>query len=296
MNYSFCSEAENEPFGGPGLKILNPVNASQGRMRLSQIPGIIKQGALNQNRFDSVRLLELGRVFDPGKTSNKDPEKNLPLEKNRISILSISDEDRRSAFDEFLEVRNTLETFLSGLNVSFYMQIPTAKQFYLHPGCQIEIGFVATDGDQELEDVTRLGYGGLVHPGYASSFELKRSAVLFDLDFDALARWTAARSRQSFYSPPGNQPDSLFEFTVVLKENDSTSRPVDIVRFLDIEEVKDIALKTIYRGAPLEADEMAVSYKVRASRHNETLSGKDSQKILDQIIQALKNENIPLRS
>ena len=82
---------------------------------------------------------------------------------------------------------------------------------------------------------------------------------------------------------------------MVLKQNDSTARPVDIVRYLNIPEVQDVSLKTIYQGAPLEVDEMAVSYKVRVSRHNETLSGKESQMILNSIIQALEAENIPLR-
>ena len=141
-----------------------------------------------------------------------------------------------------------------------------------------------------------LGYGGMIHPAYGQEFELKRSGVLFDLDFDILQRQAALASRASYYRPPGNQPDSLFEFTVVLNESDSTARPVQIIRFLEIPEIQDISLKTIYRGAPLQSEEMAVSYKVRASRRNETLSGKDSQAILDRIIEALKAEGIPLRA
>ncbi|MCB1168802.1 MAG: phenylalanine--tRNA ligase subunit beta [Leptospiraceae bacterium] len=314
MGYSFCSEKENQPFGNEGLKILNPVNAVQGRMRLSQIPGILKQAALNQNRFDSVRLMELGRVFLPPEEFVKNPEKNLPRENSRITCLALPDEERsradNPAFEEFLHLRTFLERFLTGLNLNYELLIPIEKVFYLHPGCQIEIRL---SGDSKPKDTGPghengasseaeaagphlLGYGGMIHPAYGQEFELKRSGVLFDLDFDILQRQAALASRASYYRPPGNQPDSLFEFTVVLNESDSTARPVQIIRFLEIPEIQDISLKTIYRGAPLQSEEMAVSYKVRASRRNETLSGKDSQAILDRIIEALKAEGIPLRA
>ncbi|MEQ8352542.1 MAG: phenylalanine--tRNA ligase subunit beta [Leptospiraceae bacterium] len=300
LNYSFCSQKDNQPYGNPGLRILNPVNASQDRMRLSQIPGILRQAALNQNRFDSVRLLELGRIFEPPKELTRSAEKNLPRERNRLSFVSLPDEEKNAsestAFDEFLRMRSILEAFLAGCNVQYELKIPEQKQFYLHPGCQLEIRLPADKATSQPHAETLLGYGGLIHPGYAGSFELKRPGTLFDLDFDVLQDRVAYQSRQSFYRPPGNQPDSLFEFTVVLKKDDSTARPLAIVEALKIQEIQDIALKTIYRGAPLEADEMAVSYRVRASRHNETLAGKDSQKILDSIIAALESEKIPLRS
>lgn len=311
MGYSFCSEKENEAFGQEGLRILNPVNASQGRMRLSQIPGILKQAALNQNRFDTVRLLELGRVFVPPEKIHKgDPERNLPTENGRLTLLALPDQEKSSAespaFQEFLTVRSALEAFLVSLNLR-YRLAPSREQFYLHPGCQLEIVLEEqphpASGSRNhvsrssgLPSEERLGFGGMVHPAYANQYELKRPGVLFDLDFDVLLKWVSEASRRSYYEPPGNQPDSLFEFTVVLNQEDSTARPVQIVNYLSIPEVKDISLKTIYRGAPLQPDEMAVSYRVRASRRNETLSGKESQKILETIVEALQAESIPLRS
>ena len=299
LNYSFCSQKDNDPFGSPGLKILNPVNASQDRMRVSQIPGLLRQASLNQNRFDSVRLLELGRIFIPPLKFSGNPEKDLPQEKNRLSLLALPDEEKvttgSAAYEEFLKLRAILEAYLGSLNIAYEIRV-SEEQFYLHPGCQLEIHLMPTDETSKTEGKqTLLGYGGLIHPGFAGRYELKRAGAMFDLDFDLLEERAASQNRKSFYRPPGNQPDSLFEFTVVLKQNDSTARPVDIVRYLNIPEVQDVSLKTIYQGAPLEVDEMAVSYKVRVSRHNETLSGKESQMILDSIIQALEAENIPLR-
>ena len=294
MGYSFCSEEENNPFGGPGLRILNPVNATQGRMRLSQIPGLVKQAASNQNRFDSVRLFELGRIFTPAAAMAKDPEKNLPLESNRCTLIALPDQEtilKKDAFAEFLEIRSFVESLLQAFNITVRLAQCEQKAFYLHPGCQIDLWIKDGSGQEKL-----LGKGGLLHPAYAARFELKRSAVLFDLDFDLLAEAVAQTSRKSFYAPPGNQPDSLFEFTAVLKKDQSTARPAEIASSLGIPEVREVALKTIYAGAPLAEDEMAVSYRVRISRKNETLSGNESQKILDAIVGALGKEGISLRS
>ncbi|HBS05722.1 MAG TPA: hypothetical protein DEA96_12200, partial [Leptospiraceae bacterium] len=123
LNYSFCSQKDNEPYGGPGLRILNPVNTSQDRMRLSQIPGLLRQAAVNQNRFDSVRLLELGRIFEPPEKMSGTPEKDLPQERNRLSLIALPDEEKMSvdspAFQEFLELRSILEAYLKSLNIDY---------------------------------------------------------------------------------------------------------------------------------------------------------------------------------
>jgi phenylalanyl-tRNA synthetase beta chain len=314
MGYSFCSEKDNLPYGSAGLQILNPVHSLQSRMRLSQNPGLIRQAALNQDRFDSVRLFELGRVFHPpAKVSKQDFESNLPTEVNRLGVLSIPDELSAGIkpFDEFLDLRALLQRWLKSLDLTFRIQVPETAQFNLHPGFQIEFQLLRetttnaphrnpeqTSGlDRGTESTWEtLGFGGLLHPGYAGSFELKRPAILFDLNFDSVLAESQKRKSQSAYSPPGNQPDSIFEITVVLEKEESTARVVEEIRKLALPDVASVSLKTIYTGAPLDESQMAVSYRIRASRKNHTLTGKESQKVLEQIVQKLEGTGISLRS
>lgn len=305
-NYSFASKEDNELFKLDGLKIVNPVMSEQDRMRVSQIPGILRQLAFNQDRFENVRLMELGRVFlkDPNL-----PKDHIAIEERRLSLSVLSERIKGSAsrddepvFRLFLTVRSLIESYLEEYAPGFTVENITRDEKasekkedrfalfheapYLHPGCAVR--FKNSEG-------TTLGYAGILHPGFEQSFDLKRPAVVADLFFDTVYQSYENSRKAVNYEPPSVFPDSDLEFTVVVDEEISTAGPVETIRSLNIAEVQSTDLLTVYRGEPLPSGKKAVSYRVKCAHKGGTLSGDEVQGILERMIEGLKKSGYPLR-
>ena len=75
----------------------------------------------------------------------------------------------------------------------------------------------------------------------------------------------------------------------------STRAPYDLIQELEIPEVREVTLLTIYSGAPLPDDKMSVSFGVRCGLQEGTLSGDQLQQILDRIVGKLADAGYPLR-
>ncbi len=301
-NYSFAHPEDNRIFSLDGLKVLNPIMEDRDRMRVSQIPGIIRQAAFNQDRFTEVKLLELGRVFfkDP-----KKPKEDIAREEKRISLISLSPEKKKKghedddpAYKEFLSLRNTVENYLQTYcgEVTVALRAPQKESMdpeelfystpYLHPGCAVV--FVHKSGET-------LGYAGLLHPGVQADLDLKRPAAIADLFFDRIYSTFEKMRKETNYIPPSVFPDSDFELSVVMEDRASTALVVETIRSLKIPEIENIELLSIYRGEPLPSDKQSASYRVRCSRNDRTLTGDELQDILNKTIAALNKKGLALR-
>lgn len=284
MNYSFSTAADNRLITDyDGLALENPAHAEQNVMRTTQIPGILKQSALNQNRFAFVKLFELGRTFlQPGQ--QKADQSVLPRENLRLTASFLHDQESGDELKAALQLRSLAESLFHRLAI--YPVIQTGKHPAIHPGGCAEYYI-----DDKLLCVT-----GIIHPDTAESAGLKRPGALLDLDFDFLYELSEKNRKAVTYEPPVSVPDSYFEFAVVLKENESTRKPVTVAESLEIPEIISVRLLDIYHGVPLASDEKSASYRVQVRKKEETMSGGEVQSILEKIIAALKKESIPLRS
>lgn len=299
-NYSFATAADNRMFGMEGIVLKNPSLADRDRMRVSLIPGLLRHGVVNQDRFDDVRLFEFGRIYLPRDVKGKGDTPARELK--RFSLLhlprgadhSAADSDRDSLFLQFLKLRSLIDNALaeilagesrtvalpSGLNE------PDCPTSFLHPGCAVR--WESLSGEI-------LGVGGILHPAFESKFDLKRRALIAEIYFDRIFRTWSGLHRESRYLPPSIYPDSRFEFSIVMGGEESTARPLELIEGLAIPEVLESTLLTIYRGEPLPPDKKSVSYEVHCGVSEGTLPGERVQAILAQIVTALNGAGYPLR-
>ncbi|MDH5656277.1 MAG: phenylalanine--tRNA ligase subunit beta, partial [Spirochaetia bacterium] len=290
-NYSFASEEENQLFSLKGVKLKNPVQSDMDVLRVSQIPGLLKQTASNQDRFDNVRLFELGRIFMPEK--NKE---DLPVEKKQISIIHMPPASKEKKihkddfmiFQDFLNFRSYLERLMSELlNQEWSMNLCMENEVpvFLHPGCCVKF---------KNED-SIYGYAGILHPSFEKQFGLKRPCLAADLNLDQMYLAKEKSRKIESYHPPSVYPDSRFEFSIVMNDDESTALPLQMIREMEIQEIRDLRLLTIYRGEPLPEDKKSASYEVQCGIDTGTLPGERLQSILDSIIQQLEKAGFPLR-
>ncbi len=286
-NYSFSSEADNLISGSAGLRIKNQMAPERTHLRVSLLPGILRQAAVNQDRFDRVRLVEFGRVYIKDQPKSGD----LAREQKRAALVEIPPEataaDREKTLAAFVGFRGQIEDYCreflpSGIQV----KLPLKPSPFFHPGCDVE--FHDAGG-------TVIGRAGLVHPNAAAVIELRRTAFAADLDFDELARLSDEKRRTPVYAPPSALPDSHFELSLLLDENMSTAEPVNAAALLSIPEMQEISFIDVYRGDPLPAGKISASYKFRLADPKATLSGERVGKIREAVIAQLGRKGFPLR-
>ncbi|MEQ9365459.1 MAG: hypothetical protein RIF32_14530, partial [Leptospirales bacterium] len=271
------------------------------------LPGLLRQVAGNQDRFSDVRLFEFGRVYYKAAADLK--RSTLATESKRFSLVHLPAASQnakapadagvqavlesRAEFHALLELRGFLTRLFGDVAFegSVVFRFANPAPAWLHPGAAIEI----VAGEESAAAGRVLGHLGILHPAAQGRAELKRAAVVADLDYTALfAVADAARSRLA-YRPPSVYPDSHFEISVIMDDAVGTHRPVDLIAELALPEIHEIRMLTIYRGEPLPAGKKSVSYELRAARDGGTLTGEDLQALLDRIVARLDENGFPLR-
>ncbi|MCR9142767.1 MAG: phenylalanine--tRNA ligase subunit beta [bacterium] len=298
------------------LPLKNPVFMDRPELRLSQLPGLLRQVAGNQDRFSDVRLFEFGRVYYKTPANINKPV--LATESKRFTLVHLPPAttakapadagmqamlETRSEFHALLELRAFLTRLFGDVGydnngggpggcVRFRAAAADAAPAWLHPGAALEI-VAAPDAGRAAGLV--LGHLGILHPGVQARAELKRAAVVADLDYTAIFELADAARQRIDYSPPSVYPDSHFEISVIMDDRLGTHRPVELIEELRLPEIRDIRMLTVYRGEPLPSNKKSVSYELRAARDGGTLTGEELQTLLDRIVARLAENDIPLR-
>ncbi len=293
-NYSFARVEDNRRFGEAGIRLRNPSFQDRDRLRVSLIPGILRQAAANQDRFGDVRLFELGRGYLP-RAGAETPV----TEQRSVALLHVPDGAESAAhpgpweatdsyvYTHFLQSRDLLSALLSELmgdgasRMESVASGPEAAPF--HPGCRVQW----TVGDRIV------ARAGVLHPAWQVDFDLKRPAVLALIDMDALHAGTLARHDR--YTPPSPFPESFFEVSVLLDENASTAEPPRIIAALAEDRIRQVQLLALFRGEQLPAGKKSASYRIACGRPEGTLSGEEVQELMTRTVAALTAAGMPLR-
>ncbi len=293
LNYSFVKREDNEVIGQHGIALLNPLGGMS-HMRLSLIPGLLSQIAVNQDRYAEVSLFEFGRVYG----ASRKPESAFlhaqgpAAEEKRICAAKILPEKldhdaQEEALAQFREILKEMAALSNrAIDTGALAQGETwgvsgAEWDIFHPSARIAI---TCDGKTA-------GLIGLMHPTLAERFSIKRPVVLAELSFDRIAD----KSALAAYRPPSVYPDSVFDVTAILEEAETTRRPIDVVMGLKAPEIHSMELTTIYRGAPIEEGKKAASYKIRCRKPDGTLTTEEWRPIFERVITAIEGAGMPLR-
>ncbi len=166
------------------VRISNPLTEDQAVMRTTMIYNLLDVLARNVRAGNrDLRVFELGRVFLAREKGV------LPEEKNRLACLIAG---LRSGLTwhapgveaDFYDLKGTIESLLSALDLQGLRFIADTSLPYLHPGraCRIQRG-------DEI-----LGVVGEVHPRVMEAMDVKSRAMVCELDMDAVLQvWKGLR-------------------------------------------------------------------------------------------------------
>ncbi|MBI3470486.1 MAG: phenylalanine--tRNA ligase subunit beta, partial [Candidatus Solibacter usitatus] len=126
-NYSFVSQEQARELGfnpADHVAVANPIASDQGLLRISLLPGILKNIRENSRHFSSFRLFEVGREIHPR-------EGALPDEIPHLAAAVYARDDGQAGL---LEIKRAAECLLRGATIE-----PCASLPYEHPARSGEI-------------------------------------------------------------------------------------------------------------------------------------------------------------
>jgi phenylalanyl-tRNA synthetase beta chain len=264
-NYSFISEEAAREFGFPPeqhVRVINPIASDQTLMRVSLVPGIVRNIRDNARFFDSFRLFEIG--FEIRKQAA-----GLPREIAHLAAAVWMKEDA----GQFYELRRLAECVDARLQAR-----PAQAREYEHPARTAEL-FIGDDAIGRLFEL---------HP----SLLAHGRASILDLDLDALDRIGRPEAR---FQPVRRYPSSAFDLSVVAGARELVAAIERRIRAFCGEGLDRIEFVRQYSGPPLPEDKKSVSFRLTVSAPDRTLSSEEINQFRSRLIQALREAGYDLR-
>lgn len=173
MNYSFTGLKEIAKLGLPEsdprmrpMPIRNPLGEDTAVMRSTLAPDMLRTLAFNMNHStEEARLYEMAAVFD----HHQPTEEGLPTETQWLCLGAYGSVD-------FFTVRGAVEAILRALDIPW--EVAPGGDSYYHPGRVARLA----SGNAVYAQV------GEVHPTVTEAFDMKRRAVVAEVNLALLLR------------------------------------------------------------------------------------------------------------
>jgi phenylalanyl-tRNA synthetase beta chain len=256
-----------------GLRLLNPVQDRDSRLRTTLVPSLLRVARQNRSRqVDRVAVFEVCRVFVPraGET--------LPHEPLQLAVLVTRGRDRH-LWDPpeppplYFEVRGIVERLFSGLGYEACLRrggnVP-----YLHPGAQAEI---AVSG-------RAIGSAGELHPEVLRAFELDVLAAIVEIDLGAL---TAIAPPRALFREPSREPAIRRDLAVLIARDQSAGELLEEIRKQAGGDLVSVELFDRYEGKGLPAGRVSVAFRLVFQRGDRTLVDTEVNRSMDLVVRAL---------
>ena len=313
-NYSFSAEKRNALFlDKKRIALKNPVFDHKRELRLSLLPGLLEQAAMNQDRFSEARLFEVGQVYwEEAKNKSEEIREEsrlacvfLGARQTNFSSSKKMEEASLSMQGPLLYMRQKIEALfhrflgnnfcsIQGSRASEGLDKSTIQNYTLPLHPRASLLFLSEPAQKERKVLAGLG---VLHPIWERHFDIKRPALILDLDFEVFFDLYSQRNKQPLpYEKPSVYPDSYFEISLLLPAHTGSHIPAEIIKEMGLAEIKSVRYLTEYQGPPLSSEQKSVSYQIACSSPNRTLKGEEAQALLDKLVARLKEVGFPLRS
>ncbi len=269
---------ENDPLR-KAVTIINPLGEDQSLMRTTTVPALLEAAARNFNyRAEKVKLYELAKVYFPtlGTDGKPDP-RALADERKMLTLAEYGNGD-------FFALKGEIEEILTACSVCGYETVPKKDIPYYHAGRCAEI----------LANGVSLGVFGQIHPTVAAAFGADCEIYCAELRFDALF---GAAQTEKLYKPLPKYPAVSRDLALVCDESLYSLDVERIIKKCAGDALCGLKLFDVYRGAQVAPGKKSLAYTLLLRHADRTLTDKEADVILSDVLTALKNElSVTLRS
>jgi len=284
INYSFTSPNSadilglgDDDGGQRFVRIKNPLTEDQSVMRITLVYGLLEtmKKNINNGSFD-LKFFEKGKVFIPEAGDGE-----LPREGERLgALITGSRYDQlwhsRGVQVDFYDVKGCLENLLSMLRVEGVRFAPSVDIKFLHPGraCRVFVG------EKEA------GIVGEVHPDVLERMDLKRRAMVFEVDLDLLAdRFTGAVVFKEVKKFPAVYRDVAF----LVGADMEAEKLMDPAVAGEEELLEKIEVFDVYRGEKVPVGMKSVALRFTYRAEGRTLTDEEVARVHGGVVQRILN-------
>ena len=272
ITYSFVDARWEEDFCGnaTAVALANPIASQMSVMRSSLIASLIDCVVRNvNNKHSRVRLFEIGRCFV---RADDDPAAQ-PMRIGGVAYGSAHDEQwgipARGV--DFYDVKADVEALLAGRDATF----EPAPHPALHPGRSARI----------VCEGALMGWIGELHPRLQQKYDLRGTAVAFEIDFEQAAGGGIPAYREISRFPPVRR-----DLAFVVDEQISSHAILACLCASAPAIVSEIAVFDVYRGSGLGKGKKSLAFSVLLQDTRKTLTDTEVECAISQLTQAVQQQ------
>jgi phenylalanyl-tRNA synthetase beta chain len=284
INYSFVPKEFNEILGeSESISLINPISENMKYMRTSLIPSLLENIRYNFNRRNlNIKIFEIGKIyFSKGEFKKPRYDETVAREENHIcgvltgNVLDNLDWSGKEEKLSFYHLKGEVNLLLKSLKIPNWDFIDS-KTKYLHPGFSSDIKCCGKI----------CGFLGKVHPNIAKHFDLE-DVYIFDLNLDLIKDFY---NSNTYFKEIPKFPSVRRDVSFLISEKISNREIIDFIKKLKISDIYDFNVFDLYRGEGIEKGLKSMTYYFIFSNNEKTLTDKEVDQNMDNIIKNLKRE------
>jgi len=281
ISFGFVDERWERDFAANStpIRVINPIAPAHSVMRSSLLGSLVEVLRVNLARKQSrVRVFELGKVFVRDASIAAGPLAVAGI-RQPIMLGGLAygtavppqwSEPERSV--DFFDVKGDIEVLLAPATARFF----PAPHPALHPGRSAAI---------EL-DGQRIGVIGELHPRWRHSYEIAGSAIVFELDAEAVQRRSLPR-----FAPLAKQQSAWRDIAVVVGRSVTHSALMDAVAAAGDAAVREATLFDVFEppqgAAGIAAGERSLAVRLELRDDDRTLTDEQIDRVVGTVVASL---------
>ncbi len=256
------------------VRLLNPLSADRQWMRRLLLPGVLAAARDNSRYTESIRLFEIGRVFEPVEGEE------LPAEPSHVAaVFCGSAEEPYWGADgarqlDFFDCKGALEEAASRMGVT--LRFTAARRDGMHPGKTAVVS---------LGDGAEIGYLGELHPAVRTFYGLPdRPTMVWELSLEPLVKAWVERTKLEAVS---RFPAVIQDLALVLSKDVPEALAEEEVRRAGGGLLTSVRLFDVYQGDPIPAGERGLAFRLVYSAIDRTPSEEEVRRTHGRIARRL---------
>jgi len=264
------------------LELQNYISDDKRYLRPSLIFGFLRNIEENFRYFNETRIFEVGKIF----TLNA--KEKISERKFIGGVISLKGKRNSAKAEEFYELKATVDLLMQKLGVPEFWyddyqatpEIIEGKIWHNLRLAEIKIG------DE------RVGFIGEINPNVIGNYDIDGRVAMFEIDFASLA---CLANEDFIYSPISKFPAIERDLAILTPINVKVDDVLNVLENIGGQLLINTDLFDVYEGDNIQEGKKSLAFHLIFQSRERTLSDKEVDEILAEIIVALSEEGWEIR-
>lgn len=257
------------------IELLNPIAKDRPYVRRSLLPNLLQNAEMNLNRFENVKLFEVGRVYkieEGGERVELKSDSLLPNQDLMLGGVYVSKQDDVPFFALSNAIKNLLSRLHSSCEIVPLAEVPS----YFHPGRAAEL---RVNG-------TVIGVLAEIHPSIAKNLKFEHRVAVGEINLTLLSRNLAEKVT---YQPVPIYPSVIRDIAFVVGRGVQHASLLSALKNMS-SLIRDVQLFDVYEGEKMETTKKSMAYHIEYRSDEKTLTTEEVDSLHAQVVSLLEKE------